>query len=102
MTGCAAPGGAEENVSVNGEKEELKMDFSGFVLSLNASALIHLGEIPDPHSKKREVNLPAARHTISILEILAEKTEGNLSEEEKKLLDDMIYNIRMKYVKSLS
>lgn len=78
------------------------MDFSGFILSLNASALIHLGEIPDPNSKKREVNLPAAKHTITILEILAEKTEGNLSEEEKGLLDDMIYNIRMKYVKSLS
>ena len=84
------------------EKEELKMDFSGFILSLNASALIHLGEIPDPHSKKREVNIPAAKHTITILEILAEKTEGNLTEEEKQLLDDMIYNIRMKYVKSLS
>ncbi len=87
---------------MSGEKEELKMDFSGFILSLNASALIHLGEIPDPHSKKREVNIPAAKHTITILEILAEKTEGNLSEEEKTLLDDMIYNIRMKYVKSLS
>ncbi len=83
-------------------QEELKMDFSGFILSLNASALIHLGEIPDPHSKKREVNIPAAKHTITILEILAEKTEGNLTEEEKQFLDDMIYNIRMKYVKSLS
>ena len=87
---------------MSGEKEELKMDFSGFILSLNASALIHLGEIPDPHSKKREVNIPAAKHTITILEILAEKTGGNLTEEEKQLLDDMIYNIRMKYVKSLS
>ena len=87
---------------MSGEKDELKMDFSGFILSLNASALIHLGEIPDPHLKKREVNIPAAKHTITILEILAEKTEGNLTEEEKQLLDDMIYNIRMKYVKSLS
>ena len=87
---------------MNDGQEELKMDFSGFILSLNASALIHLGEIPDPHSKKREVNIPAAKHTITILEILAEKTEGNLTEEEKQFLDDMIYNIRMKYVKSLS
>ncbi len=79
---------------------ELTMDFSGFILSLNASALIHLGEIPDPHSMKRELNIPAAKNTITILEILAEKTEGNLSEEEKKLLNDMIYNIRIKYVKS--
>ncbi|MCY3986106.1 MAG: DUF1844 domain-containing protein [Candidatus Dadabacteria bacterium] len=87
---------------MSNEKEELKMDFSGFILSLNASALIHLGEIPDPHSKTREVNIPAAKHTISHLEILAEKTAGPLTEEEKTLLDDMVYNIRMKYVKSLS
>ena len=59
-------------------------------------------KFPTPTQKKREVNIPAAKHTITILEILAEKTEGNLTEEEKQLLDDMIYNIRMKYVKSLS
>lgn len=76
-----------------------QMDFSTFVLSLNASALIHLGEIPDPHSKERSVNLPAAKHTIEILEIIKNKTKGNLNGEEEKLLDDVLFNLRMKFVK---
>ena len=50
----------------------LKMDFSTFILSLNASSLIHLGEIHDPQLKEISVNLPAAKHTIEILEILKE------------------------------
>ena len=76
-----------------------QMDFSTFVLSLNASALIHLGEIPDPHSKERSINLPAAKHTIEILEIIKDKTKGNLNGEEEKLLDDVLFNLRMKFVK---
>lgn len=82
------------------ENEEYKMDFSGFILSLNASALIHLGDIPDPHSKQRSVDHAAAKHTIDILELIAEKTTGNLTEDEKKLIDDVVYNLRMKYVKA--
>ena len=79
--------------------ETFKMDFSGFILSLNASALIHLGEIPDPQSKERALNLPAAKHTIDILELLIDKTKGNLTSDEQKLVDDVVYNLRMKYVK---
>lgn len=79
---------------------DVKMDFSGFVLSLNASALIHLGEMPDPVSMERSENLSAAKHTINILELLTEKTEGNLTEEEKKLIEDVVYNLRLKYVKA--
>lgn len=79
---------------------DIKMDFSGFILSLNASALIHLGEIPDPGSMERSVNLSAAKHTIDILELLSEKTRGNLSDEERKLTDDVVYNLRLKYMKS--
>lgn len=85
---------------VNNTKDQYKMDFSGFVLSLNASALIHLGDIPDPHSKQRSVDHAAARHTIDILELLAEKTKGNLTEDERKLIDDVVYNLRMKYIKA--
>lgn len=76
----------------------LKMDFSTFILSLNASSLIHLGEIHDPQLKEITVNLPAAKHTIEILEILEAKTVGNLDENEQKLLKDILYNLRLKYV----
>lgn len=75
------------------------MDFSGFILSLNASALIHLGEIPDPGSMERTVNIAAAKHTIDILELISEKTKGNLTKEEEKLTEDVVYNLRLKYVK---
>ncbi len=78
---------------------DVKMDFSAFILSLNASALIHLGEIPDPVSMDRSVNIAAAKHTIDILQLLSEKTEGNLSPEEQKLIEDVVYNLRIKYVK---
>ena len=82
------------------DTESFKLDFSGFILSLNTSALIHLGEIPDPESKQRLVNIPAAKHTIDILEIIIEKSKGNLSEEEQKLIDDVIYNLKMKVLKT--
>ena len=82
-------------------EEIISMDFSTFILSLNASALIHLGEIPDPSSKERSLNLPAAKHTIDILEILKDKTKGNLTGEEEKLLDDVLFNLRMRYVTSI-
>lgn len=76
----------------------IKMDFSTFVLSLNASSLIHLGEIHDPQLKEITVNLPAAKHTIEILEILKDKTVGNLDDNENKLLNDVLYNLRLKYI----
>ncbi len=77
---------------------ELTMDFSTFILSLNASSLIHLGEIHDPQLKEISVNLPAAKHTIEILEILKDKTVGNLDDNENKLLNDILYNLRLKYM----
>lgn len=76
----------------------LKMDFSTFILSLNASSLIHMGEIHDPQLKEITVNLPAAKHTIEILEILKDKTVGNLDDTENKLLEDILYNLRLKYM----
>ena len=78
------------------------MDFSAFILSLNASSMIHMGEIPDPHSMERSINLPAAKHTIEILEIIEDKTRGNLDETEKKLLEDILYNLRMKFMQHSS
>lgn len=83
------------------QSEMFKMDFTTFILSLNTSALIHLGDIPDPQSKERAVNLPAAKHTVEILEILKDKTSGNLQEEEGKLLDDVLFHLRMKYIKAI-
>lgn len=89
---------SEESKESSKQSGELQMDFSAFILSLNASSMIHMGDIPDPHSMERSVNMPAAKHTIEILEIIEDKTQGNLDEKEKKLLEDILYNLRMKFM----
>ena len=74
--------------------------FSTFVLSLSTSALVHLGELPDPITNAKEINLQLAKQTIGIIEMLKEKTKGNLTREEESLLDNVLYDVRVKFVKS--
>lgn len=74
-------------------------DFSGFLLSLGTSALFHLGLVADPESGNAAApNLPIARHTIDTLELLEEKTRGNLSDEESTLLRNLLTDLRMRFV----
>jgi len=75
-----------------------KIDFSTFIMSLTSSAFYHLGDIADPETGKTETNLPAVQQTIDMLIMLKEKTQGNLSEEEGKLLEQLIYELQMKFV----
>lgn len=72
------------------------MDFNLFILSLNASALMHLGEPigPDPSG---EVNLPMARQTIDMIALLEQKTRGNLTGEEERLLHQVLFDLRMRF-----
>jgi hypothetical protein len=74
------------------------MDFSGFVLSLSHSALIHLGDAPNPGDGKVSVDLAMARHTIDLLALLHDKTQNNLSGEEEHILTQALYDLRMRYV----
>ena len=75
------------------------LDFNAFVLSLGSSALIHLGEAPDPVSgKTQDADLPLAQQSIDLLAILQEKTKGNLTPDEARFLDTLLYDLRMKYV----
>jgi len=75
------------------------LDFSTFVLSLATSAFHHLRLVPDPETGALpELNLPLARQTIDTLEMLQEKTRGNLDEEERKLLESLLYEVRMRFV----
>lgn len=90
----------EETVEREGEKYQLpEMNFHNFVLSLYTSVLFNLGELADSVSDKREKDLNAAKQTIDILGMLREKTEGNLDSSEKELLDGVLSESRMKYVK---
>jgi len=72
--------------------------FSSFVISLASSAMVHLGETPDPGTGAKAVDLPMARHSIDVLGLLEDKTEGNLSEEESKLLTSLLAELRTKFV----
>lgn len=76
--------------------------FSGFVYSLSTTCLMHLGKIPDPSTQRIEKNLILAKQTIDLLEILAEKTKGNLTPEEDSLLKSVLTDLRVLYVKALS
>jgi len=78
-----------------------EVSFATFVYSLSTSALVHLGEIPEPISEKMDKNLPLAKQTIDILGILQEKTKGNLTQEEENLLNSFLYDLRMRYVKAM-
>ena len=80
------------------EKELPVLDFATFVLSLSHSALMHMGEAPHPESSKLERNLPLAKQTIDLIGMIEEKTKGNLSGEEERLLGQVLYDLRMRYV----
>ena len=75
-----------------------EVTFSTFVMSLNTSVLYHLGELPDPESGERFVNLDLARHAIDTLAVLEQKTKGNLTEEESELMRNILYDVKIRFV----
>jgi hypothetical protein len=77
-----------------------EIDFTHFIFSLSTSALIQLGEIQDPFTQKSAKNLPLAKQTIDIIGMLKEKTKGNLIPEEEKVIEYVLYDLRMRYVKA--
>jgi hypothetical protein len=81
------------------ESEYPPITFTNFVLSLSTSALFHFGDFPDPEGGKQEKNLPAAKQTIDILDMLKEKTKGNLDENETNLIQGALYELKIRYVK---
>jgi len=92
----------EEEASAEKQEAEFELpeiNFPTFIISLNASALVNLGAIEDPASGTKVKNLPLAKQTIDILSMLEEKTRGNLTEEEEKILKNILYDLRIIYVK---
>jgi hypothetical protein len=77
------------------------VDFNLFVLSLNTSALIHLGEAPDADGSTRR-DLAMARHTIDLLGMLEEKTRGNLSGDEERLLNQVLFDLRIRFTQRVA
>ncbi len=75
-----------------------EVSFSTFVLSLASSALSYLGEVPHPETGEKNKDLTVASHTIDILDMLQNKLVHGVTDEEKQLLQGVLYELRMKYV----
>jgi Domain of unknown function (DUF1844) len=81
--------------------EQLGLSFTAFVLSLASTAAIHFGDLPDPMSGERsEPNLAGAAQMIEILVLLDQKTRGNLTAEERQVLEQILYELRLRFVEA--
>jgi len=77
-----------------------EVNFSSLILSLSSTAFLHLGEIPDPATGEKTKDLALAKHVIDTIGMLKEKTEGNLKKEEKQLIENILTELRLRYVKA--
>jgi hypothetical protein len=83
------------------DQAESAVTFLGFVLSLAHTAAVHFGDVPDPVSGETiPANLPAAQQMIDILSLLEEKTRGNLTAEERQFMEQILYELRLRYVEA--
>ena len=82
--------------STPGQEE---VNFASFLISLGTQAFMHLGELPNPMTKQREKDLPAAKHMIDLLGILEAKTKGNLADDEERLLRQLLFDLRLRFVR---
>jgi hypothetical protein len=88
MDGAGEPGGGSST----------RMGFEGLVVLFGTTGLVHLGAAPDPASGERRVDLEQAKQTIDVLELLKEKTAGNLTAAEAEVLDRVLFDLRWRYV----
>ncbi len=77
-----------------------EVNFSSLILSLSSSVLFHLGEIPDPQTGEKTKDLPVAKHGIDTIAMLKEKTKGNLSKEEGLFVENVLTDLRWRFVKA--
>ena len=82
-----------------GETPLPEINFASFIFSLSTTAMYHFGDFPDPATNEARRDLAAAKQTIDLLSILQAKTEGNLTADEKQLLEGILYELRLRFVK---
>lgn len=81
------------------EDQDLAVTFTGFVISLMTTAAVHFGDYPDPATgEKKPLNLAGASQMIEILAMLETKTQGNLTAQERSLIEQVLYDLRMRFV----
>jgi len=76
------------------------LSFTAFVLSLASAAAVHFGDVPDEAGRKGEPNLEGASQMIDILTLLEQKTRGNLTAEERQVLEQVLYELRMRFIEA--
>ncbi len=83
----------------SGTKEK-PIEFTTFLLGLASTAVIHLGQAPHPETGMSRVDLPLARQSLELLGLLRKKTAGNLEPGEEKFFDDLLADLRLRYVEA--
>jgi hypothetical protein len=78
-----------------------EMNFASFLISLGTQAFVHLGDIPNPMTQQRDKDLVAAKQMIDLLGMLQTKTRGNLAPDEDRLLQQLLHDLRMRYVREV-
>ncbi len=86
------------NMNEPSELPPFEADFATFVYSLNTQALLFLGKIPNPMTGKYEKDVNMAKYLIDTIDMLSKKTEGNLDDNEKKLVENILYDLRMAFI----
>jgi Domain of unknown function (DUF1844) len=81
--------------------DDNEIDFTTFILSLSSSVLVALGDMPNPETNETLMDLCLAKETIQIIELVQTKTRGNLTEEERGLLNSVLLDLRFKYVNKI-
>jgi hypothetical protein len=82
-------------------EQESGISFTAFVLSLAHTAAVHFGDIPDPVTGQHgTANLAAAQQMIDILSLLDQKTRGNLTAEERQFLEQVLYELRLRFIEA--
>jgi hypothetical protein len=92
---------AERRSAAGSMRNLPEISFSTFVISLSTQTLVHLGEVASPLTGQMEKDLSAAKQMIDILGVLEEKTRGNLDAGEKRLIEDVLCDLRLKYVEAV-
>ena len=85
--------------AMDNEANYPSVNFTNFVLSLSTSALFHFGDFPETEGGKPQKNLPAAKQIVDILDMLNQKTQGNLDKNESDLIQGVLYELKMRYVR---